>query len=115
MESFGSTPAEWSVMNGGPWRPRPTVVEAVAKCLAWTGLIGIPAMRVRDQETGDVVWAWGAGDYEEAAGPWVLLPVDEWRLAKQTARARLASDKPAPPEPEPEPQPPAGDQLTLAL
>lgn len=111
MESHSSTPAEWSVMKDGPWRPRPTVVEAVAKCLAWTGLLGIPAMRVRDQETGTVVWAWGDGIYEDAAGPWVELPVEEWRLAKQAARARLTGKPPAPVE-----APPAtGDQLTLTF
>jgi hypothetical protein len=70
---------EWRRMddpaNRGPkaWAPRALADEAAWKCLVWTGRVGVPAMRVVDLETDEVVWCWGAASlFEAGAGPWVL-------------------------------------------
>lgn len=59
----------WTPMEAGVapkvWRPRPTREDAVHKCLEWTGLVCIPAMRVVDLADGSVLWQdrWdGGGD-----------------------------------------------------
>lgn len=63
----------WEAMEDGAaghvWRPRRFEVDAIAKCLAWTGFLMIPAMQVVDVATGRVVWR-GSGRYPEA-GPCV--------------------------------------------
>lgn len=67
----------WTRMDHGAapaaWRPRATARDAAAKCLAWTGGLGIPVMQVVDLATGEVVWRWGYEDEaHRRAGPWVL-------------------------------------------
>ena len=70
------------------WRPRGSARDAAAKCLAWTGGIGIPTMRVVDLATGEVVWQWGADDDVHAgAGAPILPPWDA--QAREDARAQL--------------------------
>lgn len=58
MQSFHD--GTWKPMEDGPgravWKPRATAADAVLKCLTWTGLLCIPAMRVVDLTTGSVVW-----------------------------------------------------------
>ena len=60
MQSWSSREDRWTPMEAGAapkvWRPRPTREAAVHKCLMWTGLACIPAMRVVDLATGTVVW-----------------------------------------------------------
>lgn len=51
---------KWTPMESGfaprVWTPRPNAEAAVYKCLMWTGLTCIPAMRVVDLATGEIVW-----------------------------------------------------------
>lgn len=60
MQQWRSTAEGWEPMEEGVapkvWQPRSTAEEAVHKCLEWTGTICIPAMRVVDLSSGDVVW-----------------------------------------------------------
>lgn len=76
MEHWRSTAAGWERMDTGPaksvWRARATADEAIAKCRAWTGDVGIPAMQVVDTDTGEVVWR-DASAYPEA-GPSIDAP-----------------------------------------
>lgn len=94
----------WVLMEDGAapavWRPRPTAVDAAAKCLTWTGGIGIPAMQVVDMETGDVVWRI-VSEYDPDAGePISLPPAAEQRVhelaeaiyAKHSQRSQDAPD-----------------------
>lgn len=50
----------WTPMENGAapkhWAPTKTAYEAVRHCIAWTGGVSIPAMRVIDLSTGEVVW-----------------------------------------------------------
>src|SRR5262245_43407222 len=74
----------WVPMEHGAapavWRPRPTAVDAAAKCLAWTGGLGIPAMQVVDMTTGAVVWRI-VSEFDPAAGePISLPPADKQRV-----------------------------------
>lgn len=93
MQSWSPEPdgrRAWKPMEEGPaanvWRPRPTALEAAAKCLAWTGLVEIPAMQVVDLGTGEVVWR-GSAHYPDAGEP--IAP--EWdALVRQQAHAELA-------------------------
>lgn len=57
---------------GHVWRPRRADVDAIGKCLAWTGFLLIPAMQVVDLDTGRVVWR-GSGRYPDA-GPCIGHP-----------------------------------------
>lgn len=60
MQSFRSAEGRWVPMEDGAarrvWLPRKAAEDAIHKCLEWTGLICIPAMRVVDLASGDVVW-----------------------------------------------------------
>lgn len=60
MQSYHSQRGVWEPMEDGAapkhWAPTKTAYEAVKHCLAWTGLICIPAMRVIDLATGEVIW-----------------------------------------------------------
>lgn len=51
---------QWTPMEEGTapkvWQPRPSAEEAVHKCLEWTGTLCIPAMRVVDPSSGEIVW-----------------------------------------------------------
>lgn len=99
MQSFRSSTGEWTPMDNGAashvWRPRATAVDAAAKCLAWTGFIGMPAMQVIDMQTGDVVWRF-SHQYPQA-GESIRLPDADERLASQRARTGIAEHKPRPP------------------
>lgn len=110
MQSFRSSTGEWIAMDNGTgghvWRPRATAVDAAAKCLAWTGFIGIPAMQVIDLQTGEVVWR--LSDRYPQAGEPIPLPAAEERLARQRARTILDEHKPRPPDD-------GGPQLQLGL
>lgn len=77
----------------GTWGPRATPQEAAVKCLRWTGLTGIPAMRVLDGPTGPVVWQYAGsrGEVEEILPPW-------HEAAIKAARAQLEADDDALPE-----------------
>lgn len=79
MQSWSSTRAEWSPMEDGPgksvWKPRRTREEAVHKCIEWTGVVIIPAMRVIDLDTGLVIWQ-DTTRYPDAGE--VLIP--DWSL-----------------------------------
>lgn len=92
MQSFRSSTGEWTPMESGAaadvWRPRATAVDAAAKCLAWTGFIGIPAMQVVDLTTGEVVWRFS--DRYPQAGESIPLPATGERLARERARTLLA-------------------------
>lgn len=74
MEHWSSADRRWERMDEGPaarvWRARPTAEDAIEKCRAWTGGIGIPAMQVID-EAGAVVWR-DSSRYPDA-GPSVLF------------------------------------------
>lgn len=110
MQSWSQRDGErvWEPMENGAaahvWRPRATAVDAVAKCLAWTGFIAIPAMQVVDLETGTVVWRDNTLHYPEA-GERIDLPDAEDHVARTQARqridgARVPSERIAdPPEP----------------
>ena len=67
----------WEPMENGAaasvWVPRSTPQEAAVKCLMWTGLTKIPAMRVVDLASGDVVWQPPAEWSPEIPDP-VVLP-----------------------------------------
>jgi hypothetical protein len=100
MQSWSSRELCWEPMEEGAaasvWRPRKTAVEAVAKCLAWTGLLCIPAMQVVDRASGEVVWR-GLVDPFEHDGEWHYTDAEagppitfaEEKLARSAARARL--------------------------
>ena len=81
----------WQRMEGAAghvWRARATNVEAIAKCMAWTGFAYIPAMQVIDDHTGQVIWR-GVSDLDQARG---LEPISHpmedvaRRLAQDTLR-----------------------------
>jgi hypothetical protein len=86
-------------MDKGParkvWLPRASAIDAVMKCMRWTGLLYIPEMQVLDLDTGAVVWRdrW-PGDDDPFPGPRVL---PEWvgsaehrvRAVMQAEGARL--------------------------
>lgn len=94
IQAWSGRDLAWTPMSrgpGGPWRNRDSPVEAAAKCLAWTGLAGIPAMRVVDSETGDVVWRFGHEEHCPEGCPPVVLPLDEETAAWQQAHDRLAA------------------------
>lgn len=82
MQSFHK--GVWSPMEDGPaksvWKPRSSAIEAAVKCLTWTGLICIPAMRVVDLESGDVVWS-DTSQYPEAGAS--LAP--DWDAGARSA------------------------------
>jgi hypothetical protein len=119
MQSHRSTSGVWEAMENGAaahvWRPRPTAVDAVSKCLSWTGFVGIPAMQVVDLATGVVVWRLGS-EYDPDAGDPVKLPAAEQERAERMARAVLA-DRPRPedddPDEDPDDEDVAGEQATL--
>lgn len=98
---FPGTAYEWKPMGQGPWRPRRSPLEAAQKCITWTGMLGIPTMRVVEISTDTVVWLWGA-DREDHAVPHVL---PEWhQLVLEAASAELdqislGDDYAAPPAP----------------
>jgi hypothetical protein len=107
-KSASGTPYEqdgWTRMDhgsgGSTWKPRRTAIDAVHKCLEWTGLIGIPTMQVVDLATGDVVWRWGCDNPEVSdearAGPWVLpLWHRQVRAAVRADRRRSADPQTQP-------------------
>lgn len=93
MESWRSVEEGWYAMDEGVapkvWKPRATAPEAAAKCLEWTGLACIPAMRVIDLSTGVVVWQ-DTTQYPEAGEP--VLP--EWDasvrfMVRETLKAQV--------------------------
>ncbi len=94
MQSFRSADGSWEPMENGPaksaWKPRKTAFEAAVKCLAWTGLVCIPAMQVVDLTTGEVVWR-DSSQYPQSGAS--ILP--DWDVeARTTARRDLLSDDP---------------------
>jgi hypothetical protein len=97
--------AGWTRMDrfkGGAagWRPHPTAAAAVRKCLTWTGLTGIPTMRVVDLLDGErVVWQFG---HDDQAGPNINHMAWWFQAARASARADLAGE-PAPPVERPPP------------
>jgi hypothetical protein len=115
MQAWVSAECGWRAMEDGKaghvWRPRATAVDAAAKCLAWTGFLGIPAMQVVNLATGDVVWR--LSDHYPDAGPPIALPDADEQQAHAAARAVLARDGDAPRVPRPV-DPPAG-QLGLGV
>lgn len=114
MQSWANTDTgrAWVPMEDGAgasaWRPRRTAMEAAVKCLAWTGLVSIPAMQVVDLDTGAVVWR-SSDRYPDSGAP--ILPV--WHVhAENAAQAELKADEaPAEPIAEPEPEPDLLDLL----
>ena len=82
----------WEPMENGAassvWRPRPTEVEAIAKCMAWTGFLYIPAMEVVDLASDTVVWR-RVGPYTDA-GPEIAHPNEH--LAVLIAKSKLESN-----------------------
>ena len=99
MQSFRSSTGEWIPMDNGAashvWRPRATAVDAAAKCLAWTGFIGIPAMQVIDLQTSEVVWRFS--DRYPQAGESIPLPAADERLAWERARTDIDEHHSRPP------------------
>lgn len=105
---FPATTWRWVPMDAGPgssvWRPRRTAQEAAQKCLEWTGLTGIPTMRVIAyvDPAGTVVWQWGARCTDDAdPGPEVL---PGWHpqivsAVRMRIHERAADTQPAVPEP----------------
>jgi hypothetical protein len=89
MQAWDSSDRVWRPMEKGAapsvWRPRPGAVEAIAKCMTWTGRIFIPAMQVVDLQTGEVVWR--RGDRYPDAGGRIEHP-DE-AIAERVARDEL--------------------------
>jgi hypothetical protein len=69
----------WTPMEDGAaskhWAPAKTAYEAIRHCIAWTGGVSIPAMRVIDLATGHVVWQdrWdgSTGDLDRIVPSWV--------------------------------------------
>lgn len=98
MQSFRSCTGEWIPIDTGAaghmWRPRATAVDAAAKCLTWTGLVGLPAMQVIDMETGEVVWRFS--DQYPQAGESITLPAADEQLAWKRARTGIAEHNPRP-------------------
>lgn len=96
MQSFASSTGEWIPMENGAashvWRPRATAVDAVAKCLAWTGFLGIPAMQVINLQTNEVVWR--CSDRYPQAGESIPLPAADERLAREQATTDIAEPTP---------------------
>jgi hypothetical protein len=70
MQAWSSSREGWENMEDGPgpWKPRDSAAEAVEKCQAWTGGLGIPAMQVVDLADGRIVWRDGHPIYEADAG-----------------------------------------------
>lgn len=104
MQSYRSAKGEWVPMEDGAarrtWLVRKTREDAVHKCIEWTGLICIPAMRVIDLATGDVVWQdrWsdgGDGHLEAIVPDWAVPIYDqvraEFRAEAERERELLAS------------------------
>jgi hypothetical protein len=93
MESFSSGNGVWHSHDLQPgkeaWKPRPTLEDAIVKCITWTGALMIPGMRVIDLSTDAVVWQ-STERYPEA-GPCIPHP-DEAALFER-ARAELAADR----------------------
>lgn len=91
MQSFQPSTGAWTPMDQGSggqvWRPRATAVDAAAKCLAWTGFTGIPAMQVINLATREVVWR--CSDYYPQAGKSVSLPAADERHAYELATTTI--------------------------
>lgn len=87
MQHWQSRDRAWSPMEDGAaravWRPRPTREEAVYKALCWTGSPCIPAMRVVDLDTGEVVWQ-ETSYYPDAGAP--IVP--DWTVPLYEAMRR---------------------------
>lgn len=82
--------------SGQVWHPRATAVDAAAKCLAWTGFTGIPAMQVINLATREVVWRCSTY-YPQAGQPISLAAADE-RHAYELATTRIAEHHPRQPD-----------------
>lgn len=96
MESWSSGNNVWHTHDLQPgkeaWKPRPTLEDAIVKCITWTGGAMIPGMRVIDLSTGEVVWQ--STKRYPAAGPCITHPDepaawDRWRRE----RAALENDE----------------------
>lgn len=86
----------WTPMEAGVapkvWRPRPTAADAVHKCLEWTGLVCIPAMRVVDLSSGVVLWQ----DRWDQAEPDLERVLPDWAVpiyAQVKAEQRAQMDR----------------------
>ena len=100
MQSYRSVAGVWEPMEDGAgrkvWLPRKTREEAVHKCLEWTGLLCIPAMRVVDLATGDVIWQdrWEKDDddrgLERIVPDWAEPIYDQVRAEYRAEREREA-------------------------
>jgi hypothetical protein len=84
----------WTAMEAGVaptvWQPRATREEAVHKCLEWTGLTCIPAMRVVDLSTGTVLWqdtSWYPDAGESIIPDWARLIYAQVKTEQQTQMA----------------------------
>ena len=94
--------AGWERMDrfrggAGTWRPRPSAAQAVRKCLTWTGLTGIPTMRVIDlADNSRVVWQFGHHTDHRGAGPNINHQAWWFQAARASAQADLRGE-PAPP------------------
>lgn len=105
MQSWSSRDVTWTPMEGGVapkvWAPKTHARDAVRKCVEWTGVVLIPAMRVVDLSTGEVVWA-DTSQYPEAGESvtpvWAPSVYDEVRaeFRRQHAAEVAAGIRPAP-------------------
>jgi hypothetical protein len=118
MQAWGSADGVWRAMEEGAaasrWRPRATLIDAAAQCMAWTGFLGIPAMQVINLQTGDVAWRFGHETYEADAGAPIPLGEADDLVARALARSLMGIGDPraravVPASPAPAPI----DQLTL--
>lgn len=82
MQAWDSRERLWRPMEEGAaghvWKPRATLLDAVRRCLEWTGGLCIPAMQVVDVETGLVWWRdyWTDAAYATDVMPRVLAVFD---------------------------------------
>jgi hypothetical protein len=88
MQAWSSTEQQWVPMEKGSapaiWRPRALAVDAVIKCMEWTGLVFIPAMQVVDTADGSIVWR-ESRKYPDAGAP--IVPAWAKPLYEQVRQA----------------------------
>lgn len=92
----------WTPMEDGAgksvWQPRKTAYEAVHKCISWTGGVAIPAMRVIDMATGDVIWQdrWADGKdggLDRVIPAWAEAVYGQVKAEQQREQAVRAADR----------------------
>ncbi|WP_067198878.1 hypothetical protein [Microbacterium sp. XT11] len=88
----------WTPMENGNaskhWAPKKSRYEAVHMCIAWTGGVCIPAMRVVDLSTGKVIWQdrWDGGnaaDLDQIIPEWARAIYGQVRAEQRESQAVL--------------------------